>query len=57
MAYGSARSDDAAASRYFGAAVLAAIGLAVFLTVAPSPDGPAHPATATQVQTVHPDRG
>ena len=48
MARGSARNeDDAASFRYFGAAVLAALGLAVFLSVAPSPDAPAQPATAT----------
>jgi hypothetical protein len=54
MGYGRARSDEAASARYFGAAVLAALGLAVFLSVAPSPDAAPAPATATHTTSVSP---
>lgn len=52
MALGNARSEDAAACRHFGAAVLAAIGLAVLLAVAPSADVDADPLTATHGHSV-----
>lgn len=54
MGLGSARGDDATSIRYFAAAALAAIGLAVFLSVAPSPDAPPAPVTATHATSASP---
>lgn len=47
MAVENVRSEDTAVCRNLGAAVLAALGLAVLLTMAPPSDGGTAPVTAT----------
>lgn len=54
MALGNARNEDAAVCRHIGAAVLAATGLAVLLTVAPPPGAQPQPATATHAPIASP---
>ena len=52
MALGNARNEDSAACLHLGAALFAAIGMAILLTMAPSADVDTAPVTATHDQTV-----